>query len=161
MSKTVIAIGTCSHPAGASRGSRGFTLIESMLVTVIIGVGVVAMLGLLAAGTVANGDSTRTTTAVNFATGINELTMRTPYNQLRTIGSSTGRTYQPPIDGMGNNLNDYADWSQTVTVRYVMPTNLKFAVPESQIEPTSKVTVTVKRQGVPVYTTSWVVTANF
>ena len=161
MSTTVIANGTASHAtARRRRGRHGFTLIEAMLVTVIIGVGCVAMLGLLAAGTVANGESTETTTAVNFANGINELTANTPYAQLRTIGSSTGRTYQPPIDGLGNDLTGHPEWSQTVTVRYVMPTNLNFAVPESQIEPTSKFTVAVKKNGVTVYTTSWIVTTN-
>lgn len=34
---------------------------------------------------------------------------------------------------MGNNLTDHNVWSQTVTVRYVQPTNIRFAVPEHHV----------------------------
>ena len=67
---------TLRRPApGASRLRRGFTLIESAMVTVIIGVGVVGMLELLAAGTVSNSEGTELTTAINLANNIREMSL--------------------------------------------------------------------------------------
>ena len=57
----------------------GFTLIEAAMVTVVIGVGVMAMLQLLAAGTVQNDDAARTTTAMTLASNIRELSMSLAY----------------------------------------------------------------------------------
>ena len=129
------------------------------MVTVIIGVGVLAMLQLLAAGTLVNSESTELTTAVNLANNINELAVRTPYNDLRTVvGTGTGRTYSPPIDGMGGNMTELnGEWVQVVTVKYVSPTNLTFTVPDTQIEPTSQITVKVLRNNKQVHQTSWIV----
>jgi len=64
------------HPAA---GRRGFTLIEAAMVTVIIGVGVVAMLQLLAAGTVSNSEGTELTTAINLANNIREMSLGLAY----------------------------------------------------------------------------------
>jgi prepilin-type N-terminal cleavage/methylation domain-containing protein len=138
---------------------RAFTLIEAMMVTVIIGVGVMAMHQLLAAGTMVNSESTELTTAVNLANNINELAIRTPYNDLRTVvGTGTGRTYSPPIDGMGADMTELnGQWVQVVTVKYVSPTNLTFTVPDTQIEPTSQITVKVLRNNKQVHQTSWIV----
>src|SRR5688500_1316483 len=135
-------------------GRRAFTLIESMLVTVIVGVGFMAMLELLAAGTMVNGASTELTTAVHLANNINALCVRTKYQDLRTrVGTSTGRLYDPAIDGRGNALGGYGGWSQFVTVVYVEPHRLTAPVPDAQVEPTSRVSVEVRRYGRTVYTT--------
>ena len=66
-----------SHRPAAGR--RGFTLIEAAMVTVIIGVGVVAMLQLLAAGTVSNSEGTELTTAINLANNIREMSLGLAY----------------------------------------------------------------------------------
>jgi prepilin-type N-terminal cleavage/methylation domain-containing protein len=60
-------------------GRRGFTLIEAAMVTVIIGVGVVAMLQLLAAGTVSNSEGTELTTAINLANNVREMSLGLAY----------------------------------------------------------------------------------
>lgn len=128
--------------------------------TVIVGVGVMAMLQLLAAGTISNSKSTELTTAVNLASNINELTIRRTYSQLRTVGSGTGTTYEPPIDGRGVAMAGYPGWAQIVTVKYVNPNNVTFVVPDSQIEPVSRVTVDIRRNGKVVHTTSWLMSAG-
>ena len=84
--------------------------------------------------------STELTTAVNLANNINELAIRTPYNDLRTVvGTGTGRTYSPPIDGMGADMTELnGQWVQVVTVKYVSPTNLTFTVPDTLAGSTTK-----------------------
>lgn len=63
---------------------RGFTLIEAALAILIIGVGVTALLELLAAGTMSNSAGTELTTAINLANNIHEI----------TIGAGTTYTWQ-------------------------------------------------------------------
>src|SRR5687768_7037072 len=152
---------THSRPQlGRNRSRRAFTLIEAMLVTVIVGVGFMAMLELLAAGTLVNGESNELTTAVQLANNINELCVRTKYPDLRTrVGTSTGRAFDPPIDGRGNPLTGYGGWSQFVTVVYVEPHRLTVAVPDAQVEPTTRVSVQIRRYGKTVYSTSSIVAA--
>src|SRR5689334_18528489 len=61
------------------RTRRGFTLVESAVVTVIVGVGVVAMLELLAAGSVSNAEGAELTTAINLASNIREISLGLPF----------------------------------------------------------------------------------
>src|SRR5215218_3538050 len=81
------------HCRSAAR--RGFTLIEAMIVTVIVGVGIVGMLQLLAAGSMANGDATDVTTAMNLAAHIHERSLATKYSNIMTL---KGASYSPPKD---------------------------------------------------------------
>ena len=74
----------------------GFTLIEAAIVTAIVGIGIVGVLELLAAGTMANRDSAELTTAVYLANNINEMTQGVDYNVLKS--SYDNHTYDPPID---------------------------------------------------------------
>src|SRR5690349_6272577 len=55
------------RPPAARRREGGFTLVEAALTMVIIGTGVVAMLQLLAAGTMSNSSAAELTTAVQLA----------------------------------------------------------------------------------------------
>src|SRR5437773_11540490 len=60
------------------RRRAGFTLIEAALVTTIISFGVLAMLQLLAVGTVSNNDGAEMSTAINLAKSIRELMIGMP-----------------------------------------------------------------------------------
>src|SRR5215217_726103 len=74
---------------------KGFTLIEAAIVTIIVGVGIVGMLQLLAAGSMANGDATDITTAMNLAAHIHERSLATKYSNIMTL---KGASYSPPKD---------------------------------------------------------------
>ena len=163
-----IAAPPCAGPTPAPAagrapvGRRGFTLIEAMMVTVIVGVGVLGMLQLLAAGTVVNNDASELSKAVQLANNINEWTVRLPYDQLRTAGTYAGKTYSPPVDGRGVAMTGYEGWSQHVQVRYVNVENISSGVPisDAQVEPTSRVVVTVLRNGKAVHSATWLVAAT-
>jgi hypothetical protein len=119
-----------------------------------------AVLQLLAAGTISNSESTELTTAVNLANNISEWTVRSGYDDLRTIATGAGKTFDPPVDGRGVAQSGFSGWSQHVTIKYVDPANLMLIVPDSQVEPTSRITVVVNRNGSAVYTTSWLAAAG-
>lgn len=126
------------------------------MVTVIIGVGVVSVMQLLTAGTMANGDSVALTTAVNLANNVHEASMRRDYDDLFGLEG----THSPPVDAMLNDIGSLSGWEQVVDVSYVNPNMITAAVPDSQVEPTTRIRVTVRRNGKEIYTTSWLMTAD-
>jgi prepilin-type N-terminal cleavage/methylation domain-containing protein len=138
------------------RATRGFTLIETAMATVIIGVAFTAMLQLLAAGTVANRESTQLTTAINLAGNIHEAAIRTGYGDLFDLEG----THSPAVDAQLVTIPGMPGWSQVVDVCYVDESLITQPVPDTQYEPTARVTVTVRLQGKDVYTTSWIAAAS-
>ena len=143
---------------------------------VIIGMGVVALLELLTAGTMSTGAGTELTTAVNLANNIHEVSVYLPFND-PTNGASTttkptggpsnyndiwdlnGDTYSPPLDVRRQPISGYNNWAQQVTVQSVAPDNLTASRPNSVTLPTARVTVTITHNGKYVYSESWIVTA--
>ena len=162
-------------PAGRARGGRyrrpgGFTLIEAAIVTAIVGIGIVAMLELLAAGTMANNDSTELTTAMNLASNIHEMSLGIKYDNILTLD---GRSWSPPTDGQlrfntatppavtsyGNTISNLPNWKQQIVVDYVDPDRITMTVPKTQVEPTARVTVTISHNNTIIYQTSWLAAA--
>jgi hypothetical protein len=136
------------------------------MVTVIVGVGVLAMMQLLAAGTVANSASAELTTGLNLANNVREL-MQTlefkhpttprswgpepgetlngtyPYNDLDDFDSLS---FSPPIDARRARLHQFPEWEQRVRVQNVDPDRLTLVVPNGTT-PTARVTIAVHRNG--------------
>jgi hypothetical protein len=159
---------------------RGFTLMEASLVTVVIGVGVVAMLQLLATGTMVNGYSNEQTTAVNLANNIHEIALGLPFYDPDTPPKATpswntpetasntafddvldlgGKTFNPPLDVQRNSIANYANWTQQVSVKTVGGDQLTSVRPNTVAEPTALVTVTILHNNKAVYQMSWVAVA--
>jgi prepilin-type N-terminal cleavage/methylation domain-containing protein len=152
---------------------RGFTLIEAALVTAIISIGVVAMLELLAKGTISNGNGAEQTTAMNLAKNIREMTFgmapadpTTPTNWGVEAGETTaasyddiddldGVTFSPPIDARRQPLSAYSNWSQTITVRTVDPNRLTLTVPNGTAG-AMRITCQIKHNGKDVGWMSWI-----
>lgn len=155
---------------------RGFTLLEAALATMIVGTGVVALLQLLAAGTMSTEAGTELTTAVNLANNIHEISVYLPFNDPGSGGSTTtkeaggpgnyndiwdlnGDTYSPPLDARRQPISGYSNWAQQVTVQSVAPDNLTVTRPNSVTIPTARVTVTITHNGRTIYSESWIVAA--
>jgi hypothetical protein len=70
--------------------------------------------------------------------------------------------YNPPVDAKKATLTDpsLANWRQQVTVNYLNRNLITTTVPNTQVEPTARITVTVSRYNSPVYTTSWIAAAS-
>jgi prepilin-type N-terminal cleavage/methylation domain-containing protein len=138
---------------GAARHRRGFTLIEASLATVIIGVGFVAVLQLIATGTVVNAESSSMTTGMNLARGINEYLLQKKYADLPGYN---GAHYTPPKDSRGSNIDILQDWTQNIEVVSVDPTDLTRVVADPTPQAV-RVTVTVVHNGNQVCQLSWYV----
>jgi hypothetical protein len=160
---------------------RGFTLIEAATTTVIIGVGCVAMLELLASGTVANHAGTESTVAVNLAGNVRETMAGIAYaeptapthwgpepdettvKQFDDMDDFDGWTSAPgmPINAKRDPLGpEYAGWAQQVKVESVNPDDLSTTVPHltltPDLRPTSRITVSVLHNGRQVYSEWWI-----
>jgi type II secretory pathway pseudopilin PulG len=139
----------------ACRG--GFTLIEAAIVTVIVGVGIVGLLELLAAGSMANINAKQLTSAVFLANNVNEMMQGHDYATLKATYDN--KTYKPPKDGRGIDLVGFDTWQQVIDVSYVLPNRLTTVVPDTQVEPTSRVTVKIMANGEVIYQTQWIAAA--
>lgn len=164
-------------PAIAARPRRGgFTLIETAMVMTLIGLGVLAMLELLAAGSVSNAYGTEMTTAVHLANNVHEISLGMafvdPQNPLvwntKEPGGITaydnvmdldGTSFSPPLDVRRQPMPDYSGWGQRVRVESVAEDYVASVRPNTLDEPTVRVTVTIFRNGRDVYTTSWLAVA--
>ena len=163
---------TPAAPARRFQPRRGFTLIEAALVLAIISFGVLAMLQLLAAGTVSNTQGAEVTTAMNLAKNVREMCIgmsctdpTTPttwgadagetlatYDDLNDLA---GRSFSPPIDARRTVLGDLDNWVQTITVENVDEDRLTTVVPNGS-SPAYRLTCVVSHSGREVYRMSWV-----
>lgn len=139
-------------------------MIEAALTTIIVGMGTVAIMGLVSSGLGANEQAAQITTAVNLAENVHELCDRLPYppqstttwgipagsniSQLLTSGnlswlngasgaSPAGVTFSPPIDSTATGLpaTTWENWEQTVTVTSVNPTNVTSTTTSNNTNP--------------------------
>jgi prepilin-type N-terminal cleavage/methylation domain-containing protein len=135
---------------GRGRG-RGFTLIETAMATAVIGVAVVAVLNLLAAGTNSNAQGVRTTTAMNLAANVREMCVSKTTEELAALA---GTEYSPPRDASGEVLGDYDGWMQRIDVQCVDVDDVDLVVPAGS-SPAVRVTVTVRRHGKDICAVGW------
>lgn len=133
---------------------RGFTLVESAITTTIIGVAVVAVLQLLAAGTRTTGDCLRLTSGMHLAQDLREYSITLSPAQIDALN---GQTFAPPRDARGNVLSGMTGWSQTVAVEGADLQRLNLAVPVAS-SPIRRVTVSVAYNGQPVIALRWLAT---
>jgi hypothetical protein len=154
-----------------TRARRGFTLLEAGLVTVIIGIGAVAILELLVVSTLSNYDGAERTTAIYLAGNIREITVGLRFEDpdapdewataeagvelYDDVKDLDGRTFDPPLGGNRQRLRGYAGWSQVVTVDTVSEDDLPAAGAKDPTAPVARVTVAVMHDGREVYRKSW------
>ena len=156
--------------------AHGFTLIETAMAMVIVGVAVGAMLQLIAAGSQSNMVGNEMTTGINLAKNIHEIASTLAYTDPNNPGSPTlhkgnlsQATYiwdldtlsaSPPVDCTGQTITNYAGWKQSVSVKTVSTGQLTTVPPvQDTTVPTARITVTISHKGTTIYSTSWLVCA--
>jgi prepilin-type N-terminal cleavage/methylation domain-containing protein len=124
---------TCRH---------GFTLMETALATVIIGVGIMAMMRLVNACTTENDLAKQTTTAMLLADHIQEAMAGLAFNDpiainpvfgpepgetlatYNDVDDFDGASYSPPINSMRNAMPQFIQFTQVISVCPVLPAQL-------------------------------------
>lgn len=153
---------------------RGFTLIEAALTTVIIGTGVLAILSAQQAYHRKNDWSQRTSTALLLANELRERTMSLPQHDPVTgaatlgpeanengidewddlddyagivdelTGRGSGTTFAPPVDALGQPIDNLPGWEQEIQVANVREDNISVSHDLTQpLSTTDMVRITV------------------
>jgi prepilin-type N-terminal cleavage/methylation domain-containing protein len=147
---------------------RGFTLIEAMLATVIIGTGVLSMMHLFTACTRQNGSAVNMTAAMLLAQNIQEtmagLSFTDPAFGKTYFGPEPGQTlgsfddiddfdaqtFNPPINSVRGPIADMGNYAQVVSVWPVFPNGLSSNsdwtspdIPQTTYTGTARVTVRI------------------
>ena len=135
------------NPGTPATSRPGFSLIEVVIATSILGAAVLSLFYAQHAFHASNGEAREKTVALGLANELREMTLmlpvRDPINPSGAFGpepdetdvaqyddvddydgGGQGMTFNPPIDAMGQAVDEMADWSQTIFVESVDPTNL-------------------------------------
>jgi prepilin-type N-terminal cleavage/methylation domain-containing protein len=142
-----------SIPRRRNFARRGFTLIEAAIVTVIVGVGTVAMIQLLAAGSMANGHSHELTTGMNLANNVREMTQTMAFSDVLALNN---KTYDPAVDAMQQPVTSLSGWKQQVAATRVVENavTVTTTATDSNI---ARVTVAALHNNEKVCEVSWLV----
>lgn len=130
---------------------RGFTLIETALATIIVGVGIVASMQLFATCSVHNRSSNQMTAAMLLCDNVREAMAGLNFND-PTTGKTTwgaeesglagfddvddfdGQTFSPPIDSLRAPITTMAQYSQVVSVVPIFINKLNSNLNDSALE---------------------------
>jgi len=104
----------------------GFSLIEVLIAAVLIGLAIAALLGASRSFTIANASGADLSTAEFLIEQIRERSALLSFDDLN--GLASGSPFSPPISADGNVLNDFADFTQQVTVQKVDKANFEQVV---------------------------------
>ncbi len=160
--------------------AQGFTLIEVMIATVLIGLAVAALVGANGAHTMVNDAGARLSTAEFLLEQIRERTAQFPVvepgtadDQVATVGAEEstpsdyddvddfdgdgdGTVFSPPIDAAGTALTIFNNYTQKVTVNKVDPDDFQTAMADNADSDFIQVNVEVTYNGTILSTASWI-----
>ena len=108
------------------QAGNGFSLIEVLIATLLVGLAVAALLGASRSFTMANASGADLSTAEFLIEQIRERTTLLSFDDLH--GFAGGSPFSPPISADGNVLNNFAAFSQHVTVENVSAANFEQVV---------------------------------
>ena len=149
----------------------GFTLLESLVATMLIAIAITAVLAASAAYSRANGVGVTLSTAEFLIEQIRAITDTLeaidPESDTDTFGPEEGSlelyddvddfdglSLSPPVDLAGNELTDLARFTQQVTVENILPTNLETVASDHSTE-FLRVTVVILVNGGEITSSSW------
>ena len=152
--------------------TRGFTLIEVLIATILVGLSIAALVAANGSFTMANGAGADLSTAEFLVEQIRELTtllpVVDPQSGTTTFGPEeatlagyddlddfNGATFSPPIKANKATLPAFDAFSQEVTVQNVNRTNLE-QVDDTHTSPFVQISVRIFQNGREVTSASWV-----
>jgi len=161
------------QPTGRNSAHRGFSLIEAAVATAIVGIGIVALVAAMEAGTRSNAGGRQLTQAIVLAQNIREWTVRLPFcdpDGGTIIGPEQSSpqvfvddlddlmdvVFTPPRDGLGQPIVNMANWSQSIQMTWRDPNSLVTSVSPGTSN-IIHVRVEVFCGAKNIYTTGWLV----
>jgi type II secretory pathway pseudopilin PulG len=161
---------------GARTGKRapvGFSLVEVMVSTVLVGVGLAAVLMATQSSTTVNQAARNSMAAAYLAEEVREWTLQLAFEDPDgdegdvlepdssdaatgpdDINDLRGAVFAPPRSATGAILEGMPGWSQVITVDWKAPASLCTTV-EPGCSDVVRVTVTILRHGEPRYAAAW------
>lgn len=159
-----------------ARRHRGFTLVEIVVATILIGLAMAAMMVSVTSNTQVTDAGAKLTQASFLAQEIREWTLNLPFsdpdpgdqgNPPGSDGSSPQTwvddlddlmnvTYSPPRDGQGYAISSLAEWSQTITLTWRDPNDLSTTVADGASD-LIYVNVDVKYANKHITSSGWLV----
>jgi len=117
----------------------GFSLIEVLIAVVLVGLAVAALVGASRAFTIANASGADLSTAEFLIEQVRERSISVNYDNLYGLEHFDNVTFSPPMNADGESLNDFAAFSEQITVENVSASNFENLDPGSDF-----IRVTVK-----------------
>lgn len=129
----------------------GFTLIEALFASMLIGMVIVSLVAASGAFTMVNGAGIDMSTAEFLIEEIREKTADMTFDDLVAYD---GTSHNPPIDIEDTAMAEFSTFTQAVAVVYVEADDLDNVV----TSPTDfvRITVTITKNGNPVSSASWI-----
>ncbi len=170
-----------NKPSGRNRSrgreNRGFTLIEVAVATVLVGLGVVALMVASGSATRVNDANHKLTQAVILVQELREWTLRLPFSDPdpEDQGNPPGPdgvdpqvfvddlddlmyvTFDPPRDGQGNAIADLPGWSEIITLSWRNPDDVTNVVSAGTSD-VIHVYVAIFFNGKEILKTTWLAT---
>ena len=106
----------------------GFTFIEVLIAIILVGLAIVSLVAANSSFTKANGAATDLSTAEFFIEQIRERSISVNYDDLYGLEHFDDVAFSPPISADGESLNDFAAFSEQITVENVSESNFEQVV---------------------------------
>jgi len=106
----------------------GFSLIEALIAIILVGLAITCLVAANGAFTKANGAGTDLSTAEFLIEQIRERSISVGYDDLSNLEHFDGVTFSPPINAQGEVLNDFAAFSEQITVENISKDNFEQVV---------------------------------
>jgi len=135
-----------------ARYEGGFTLIEVLIATVLVGFAIISLITANIAFTKANGAGADLSTAEFLIEQIRERTAMVDYGGLYAFDDAS---YSPPKGSDGEDLNDFAAFTQQITVENVNASNFGQVVADHSSD-FIRITVKVFLNAEEISSTSWI-----
>ncbi len=134
--------------------NSGFSLIEVLIAVILVGLAIASLVAANIAFTKANAAGTNLSTAEFLVEQVRERSISVNYDDLYGLEHFDGVTFSPPINADGESLNDFAAFSEQITVENVSESNFEqvVAYDSSFIRVTAKVFLNSRK----ILSASWI-----
>jgi prepilin-type N-terminal cleavage/methylation domain-containing protein len=137
------------------RYKSGFTLVEVLIATILVGLAIASLIGANISLTRANGVGANLSTAEFLIEQIRERAIAADYDDLYTLEHFDGVSFSPPINADGNDLNNFAAFIEQITVENVDGANFENTVADHSSN-FVRVTVRIFLNSREISSTSWI-----